>query len=77
MPVGISGLAARTGEVSFDSDDILQNTSRSDGRQLVHITYHDEPCARSITRIQKRMHKVNVHHRHLVDDDRHPSSSGF
>ena len=61
-------LCRNISQMRFEFNDILQNTSRSDGRQLVHITYHDEPCA-DRHGIQKRMHKVNVHHRHLVDDD--------
>ena len=49
-------------------DDILEHISRSDAGKLVSVPHQDQSCS-SCHRLQKRLHELNVHHRHLINDD--------
>ena len=50
------------------SDNISQNISRTNTRKLVLVTDQNQSCSCSHCH-QKRMHQMNIYHRHLIYDD--------
>ena len=59
QPYGVNDLAGY---------DIPQYIARSHRRQLIRVSYENQPCAAD-HRFGQCIHQKNIHHGHFIDDD--------